>query len=371
MKITNLKLNDNNPRIIKDEKFKKLVKSIKDFPKMMELRPIVVDKEMVILGGNMRYRALQKAGYLEIPDTWVKIADELTEEEKKRFIIEDNMPFGEWDWDMLANNFEVGDLLEWGFSENELKIEQEVIEDEVPEISSEPAVSKVGEVYQLGRHRLMSGDATKIEEVEKLMDGKKADMVFTDPPYGVGYEYNEHKDIGGQEYEDLVVGYMDIACIISPFVVVTPGKSNEELYFKHFKVIDSAVWFKKFATTRGHCYHAMVTEPILFFGEKPTNKFLDTDILEIMTDREQGLRKGHTCPKPIKLPSEIIKAFTEKEQIVLDIFGGSGSTLIACEQTNRTCYMMELDEKYCDVIRKRYAKFINKEEEWQKITPQI
>jgi ParB-like chromosome segregation protein Spo0J len=172
MKISQLKLNDNNPRIIKDEKFKKLVKSIKDFPAMLELRPIVVDKDMMILGGNMRYRALQEAGYTDLPDTWVKIADKLTEEEKKRFIIEDNMPFGEWDWDMLANQFEIGDLLEWGFSENELKIEKEVIEDEVPQVSSEPAISKLGEVYQLGRHRLMCGDSTKIENVEKLMDGR-------------------------------------------------------------------------------------------------------------------------------------------------------------------------------------------------------
>ena len=125
MKLPDIKLNPDNPRLIKDDKFKKLVASIKDFPKMMALRPIVVDDTMTILGGNMRYKALQEAGFTEIPDEWVKQAKDLTEEEKKRFVIEDNMPFGEWDWDLLANNFEIGDLLDWGFNENELKIERE------------------------------------------------------------------------------------------------------------------------------------------------------------------------------------------------------------------------------------------------------
>ena len=113
MKITDLKLNPDNPRLIKDDKFKKLVKSIKEFPIMLELRPIVVDKDMVILGGNMRYRALEELGYTELKDEWIKKADVLTDEEKKRFIIEDNVPFGEWDWEIL-NTWDLGELGEWG-----------------------------------------------------------------------------------------------------------------------------------------------------------------------------------------------------------------------------------------------------------------
>ena len=151
MNINDIYSNQNNPRTIKDDKFKKLVASIKDFPKMMELRPIIIDDTNTILGGNMRYKALQEAGYTEIPDEWVKKANDLTEEEKKQFIIKDNLPFGDWDWDVLANEFEVKDLLDWGFDEKDLKIEQEVVEDEVPQVSDEPAVSKLGEVYQLGR----------------------------------------------------------------------------------------------------------------------------------------------------------------------------------------------------------------------------
>lgn len=116
MKLSEIKPNPNNPRILKDEKFKKLVKSIDEFPKMMKLRPIVVDNDNMILGGNMRLKALQELKYKEIPDEWVKRADELTEEEKKRFIIADNVGFGEWDWDVLANEWDGQELNEWGIN---------------------------------------------------------------------------------------------------------------------------------------------------------------------------------------------------------------------------------------------------------------
>lgn len=132
-KLDDIKLNPDNPRIIKDDKFKKLVASIKDFPKMMELRPIVIDDTYTVLGGNMRLRALREAGFTEIPENWVKIADKLTNDEKRRFILEDNILFGEWDWDKLANNFEVGDLLTWGFDEKELSIENTPNEKEIDE----------------------------------------------------------------------------------------------------------------------------------------------------------------------------------------------------------------------------------------------
>jgi hypothetical protein len=124
MKLSEIKPNPNNPRTIRDARFKKLCSSIKDFPKMMALRPMVIDRQNgnLILGGNMRYLALKKLGFTEIPDEWVRDASELTEDEKRRFIIEDNMPFGEWDMDILANSFDTSDLVEWGFEESELGI---------------------------------------------------------------------------------------------------------------------------------------------------------------------------------------------------------------------------------------------------------
>jgi hypothetical protein len=118
MKITDIKINPKNPRFIKDEKFKKLCDSIREFPKMMELRPIIYDNENIIIGGNMRYRALKELGYKEIPDNWVKQADQLTEDEKKRFVIQDNIPGGDWDWDELANSWDSELLSDWGMDIN-------------------------------------------------------------------------------------------------------------------------------------------------------------------------------------------------------------------------------------------------------------
>ena len=152
---------------------------------MLELRPIIVDNTGMILGGNMRYRALQELG-MKVKDEWVKVADKLTDEERRRFIVEDNVGFGDWDWDILSEQYEKEELEDWGMDVDKWK-DDEVVEDEVPEVTENP-VSKLGEVYQLGRHRIMCGDSTKIEDVEKLMDGKKADMVFTDSPYGISFE---------------------------------------------------------------------------------------------------------------------------------------------------------------------------------------
>ena len=118
MKLSEIKVNKSNPRIIKDEKFKKLIKSLEDFPKMMEFRPIVVNDDGMILGGNMRYRALLDLGYKEVPDNWVKKASDLTDDEKRRFIIVDNLSFGEHDWDALANEWDAEQLEDWGLTVN-------------------------------------------------------------------------------------------------------------------------------------------------------------------------------------------------------------------------------------------------------------
>lgn len=181
MKLSKIKPNPGNPRLIKDDKFKKLVQSLKDFPAMMSLRPIVVNAEMTILGGNMRYKACQELGMKEIPDEWVKIAEGLTEDEQKRFIIEDNVPFGEFDWDMLANEWDADLLQEWGM---ELPIDwnkQEATEDDydIPDEIETDIV--LGDLFEIGQHRLLCGDSTDSDSVAKLMNGDKADMVFTDP----------------------------------------------------------------------------------------------------------------------------------------------------------------------------------------------
>ena len=188
VKISKVKGNPDNPRIIKNDKFKKLVKSIQEFPEMLKLRPIVVDEDMMVLGGNMRLKASKDAGLKEV---WIEVAEGLTEEQKKEFIVKDNVGFGEWEWDMLANEWDSVQLAEWGLDvwENEDDKEPEaglIEDDEIPEVKESKV--KRGDIWQLGEHRIMCGDSTSSDDVAKLMNGEKADMVFTDPPYNVDYK---------------------------------------------------------------------------------------------------------------------------------------------------------------------------------------
>ena len=188
MKLSDIHTNPTNPRLIKDERFKKLVKSISDFPKMMELRPIIVDSEGMILGGNMRFKALNELGYKDIPDIWIKRAETLTDEEKQRFIIEDNVPFGEWDWDMLANEWDQEQLQEWGLEIPDFAVSKLEAQEDDYEIPDEIKTDIVlGDLFEIGQHRLICGDSTDNDQVEKLMSGQKADLVLIDPPYNVDY----------------------------------------------------------------------------------------------------------------------------------------------------------------------------------------
>lgn len=169
MKLSEIKLNKNNPRLIKDDRFKKLVQSIREFPAMMSLRPIVVNSDMVILGGNMRYRACLEIGIKEIPDEWVKIADSLTEEEQRRFIIEDNVPFGEWDYDILANEWNEVLLKEWGMELESGKTFDEQMEDlfdddELIEITASVRKVYFDEVHKLIRKKLNLDTSPEIDD---------------------------------------------------------------------------------------------------------------------------------------------------------------------------------------------------------------
>jgi len=184
--ISKVRPNSDNPRYIKDEKFKKLVQSLKDFPEMANARPIVVNKEMVALGGNMRLKAMQEAGWTEVP---VKVVD-WSEEKQREFIIKDNVGFGDWDWDELANTWDAEELNEWGLDtpDNWGGEELEVEEDdyEVPEELKTDVV--LGDLIEIGEHRLLCGDSTDSDQVAKLMNGEKADVAHNDPPYGMKKE---------------------------------------------------------------------------------------------------------------------------------------------------------------------------------------
>lgn len=380
-------INPKNPRFIKDDKFKKLVNSIKDFPKMLELRPIIVNPDGMILGGNMRYRALQQLGW-EIKPEWVKTAESLTAEEQRRFIVEDNVGFGDWDWDELSTEYDKEELEDWGLDVDKWK-DEEVVEDEVPEVTDNP-VSKLGEVYQLGRHRVMCGDSTKIEDVDKLMDGKKADMVFTDPPYNADYEGRGKNNLGkidndamsNDQFDKFINGFVPLLITFTKdggafYVCCNWKDSYPRFYFNlqnsGINISANIVWNKGSGGMGWQDYRYQYEFIIYGFKKGDSHSWYggrtETDIWEKNRDARQSY--NHPTQKPVELSARAIKNSSKSEDIVLDLFLGSGSTLIACEQTNRICYGMEIDPKYIDVIRKRYAKFIGKEEEWEKITPAL
>jgi DNA modification methylase len=350
--IQEIKNNENNPRIIKDYKFKQLVKSIKEFPEMLKLRPIVVNSDMIVLGGNMRLKACKEAGLKEV---WILKADELTEEQQREFIVKDNVGFGEWDWDVLANEWNNQQLEDWGL--DLLPFEEEDVleakEDDFDTTPPEQPETVLGDLYEIGEHRLLCGDSTDSNQVAKLMNGQKADMVFTDPPYGIGYEYNSHKDTKGEEYLKFCEEWFNVLQLNCELIIITTGWSYKKFWWNK-EPSDELVWFDKTKQSGGRSYHLRKTEPIFIFG-KIKEKYT-WDILEIQSNRGDGMRELHTCPKPIALISDIIKPQTINNSIILDVFLGSGTTMLASHQLKRKCYGMELDPKYCDVIVKRMIK---------------
>ena len=357
-KTKDLKLWDKNPRSIKKEDFERLKKQIQE---LGQYKPLIITPDNEVIGGNMRLRAYMD---LEIDDVWVSVVNPKDEEEKLKYALSDNDRAGYYDDDLLANLSSEYPDFKWENYAVDLDppetlgniLKNEVVEDEVPEVSNGQSVSKLGEVYQLGRHKLMCGDSTNIEDVEKLMNGQKADMVFTDPPYGLGYEYNSYKDIQGNEYLSFCDKWFDTIKGVPLIVITTGWKYMSYWWLKEPR--DMMYWLARNKQTGGTVFHFRRVEPIFVWG-KVKNKY-NEDIIESLTDRLYGLRDEHSCPKPIKLCSEIIKAVNRKDN-VLDLFGGSGSTLIACEQLNRTCYMMELDNRYTDVIIKRWQTFTGQE----------
>ena len=199
--IGTIKNNPNNPRVIKDDKFKKLVQSIKDLPEMAEVRPVVVNTDMVVLGGNMRLKAMREAGWKDVP---IHVVD-WDEDKQRQFIIKDNVSGGEWDWEMLANEWDTEELQEWGLDlpdfENGKELEAEEDDYEMPDELKTDIV--LGDLFEIGPHRLLCGDSTDSDAVAKLMDGQKADMAHNDPPYGMKKE-NEGVLNDNLNYSDLL-----------------------------------------------------------------------------------------------------------------------------------------------------------------------
>mgnify|MGYP001267182101 CR=1 FL=1 len=383
VKIGKIKNNPNNPRLIKDDKFKKLVKSIKEFPEMLEIRPIVVDKDNIVLGGNMRLRACQEAGLKEVH---IIQADKLTEKQQREFIIKDNVGFGEWDWNDLANEWDTEELEDWGldlpvdFAVEELEAEED--DYEMPnEIKTDIVL---GDLIEIGEHRLLCGDSTDSEQVAKLMNGEKADMVFTDPPYNISFSGSmsnttkdgvmvKHKG-ANQKHEEIkndamsdkefynfiadILKEIKTNCIGAFYICFGSQTLNQllqpflDLGMEYKSII---VWMKNQATLSGKDYKGRY-EPIVygrfndgFYGER----FKQEDIWEFQRTLKNDL---HPTMKPIPLIENALNNSSKKGMKVLDLFLGSGSTMVAAHQLKRKCYGMELDPKYCQVIVDRMMK---------------
>lgn len=360
----------NNARLHSDEQIDQIAQSIEEFG---FLNPVLVDDQYTILAGHGRVMGAKKLGLDTVPTIQIK---HLSESQKKAYIIADNQIALNAGWEMQLLETELKELNKdsfdvslLGFDAKELdKLlyeEKEGLTDEdaVPE-NVEPRVKK-GDLWQLGNHRLLCGDATSESDVARLMDNQKADMVFTDPPYGLNYEYNSHKDKEGEEYLEFCNSWFPLLEKNSEFIFLTTGwKYNKFWLIK--EPDDIFYWISRNKQSGGKLSFLRKVEPIFLWG-KPKKKY-NLDYFDYNSDREDGLRELHTCPKPVKFVIEAI-SILQSNDIVLDVFLGSGTTIIACEKTNRSCYGLELDPKYCDVIIKRWedytgqtAKLLNKSE---------
>ena len=467
-----------NPRVIKDEKFKKLVKSIEENPEMTSLREILVyphEGKYVVIGGNMRLKAMKELGYKEAPCK--VIAEDATVEQLQAYTIKDNSGFGEWDFDMLTSEWDLGLLADCAIELPEIEIEEpeaEVKEDDFSEEEAAQAESRVqkGDIWRLGEHRLMCGDSTDADSVSLLMNGGKADMVFTDPPYGMKkekdgvvndnlnydelLEFNKKwipltlgalKDNGSWYCWGIDEPLMDIySSILKPlkkdsiisiqnyitwdkgmgfgqnselmrsYSVATEKcwfvqkgcqgyNTNQENYFEGFESIrayldaeakkcgGNKIWkdmlgngmgahyFTKsqwcFPTREAYGKMKVYGKEYAAFKKEydelkkewyATRAYFDNthdnmnDVWHFArtSQKERELTGGHATPKPIELCSRGIKSSSQKGEIVLDVFGGSGSTMMACEQLHRKCFMMEYEPHYCDVIIARWEKLTGK-----------
>jgi len=362
--IGTIKNNPNNPRVIKGDKFKKLVQSIKDLPEMAEVRPIVVNTDMVVLGGNMRLKAMREAGWKDVP---IEVVD-WDEDKQRQFIIKDNVSGGEWDWEMLANEWDTEKLQEWGLDlpgfDNPKELEAEEDDFEMPTEVQNDIV--LGDLFEIGPHRLLCGDSTDSDAVAKLMDGQKADMVFTDPPYGVNYQSNWRNNKSENKFDILQNDnkFLDF----KPNLILHTKENSawfiwtshqvypiwRDMYEEYY--LNTIIWNKGKMGMGDLSSYGNNYEMALFCSQgKPKLKGeRKKAIWEINV--EAGSEYVHPTQKPITLSAYAIPDFINENDLVLDLFLGSGSTMVAAHQLNRKCYGMELDPKYCQVIVDRMLK---------------
>lgn len=359
MKLKDIRPYPNNPRK-NDTAVEAVAESIRQCG---YVAPIIVDENGVILAGHTRYKALKALGRSEAE---VVVKEGLTEEQKKKYRLLDNKTneLADWDLELLAHELEGLDFgalnLEWGI---DMEDAPEVAEDDYEVVPPEEPKSKPGDIYQLGRHRLMCGSSLAQADIDKLLDGAKCELTFTDPPYqletqggGILKKANSMKQIkqNGVDTFDpsmlILQSETNIYCHNKPLIkkYIELAEANNQPY--------DLCFYKKLCTVPNYKGHMMTDcEYIAIIGKQDPNKGLPKETYSKCYIGKKDHDNELSYSKPVELCAKYIRLYGKKN--ILDLFGGSGSTLIACEQLDRTCYMMELDPKYCDVIIDRWEKF--------------
>ena len=392
--IDEIKPYDRNPRL-NDAAVDAVVRSIKEFGFR---QPIVVDADGVIIAGHTRWKAAKKLGLFQVP---VHVAVDLSPEQIKAYRIADNKTgeIAEWNFELLP--LELKDLQSMNFDLSLLGFDADELDkllngedavadgmtdpDGVPETPETP-VSQRGGIYRLGPHRLMCGDSTNAEDVKQLMGNQSADLLLTDPPYNVNYEGGtgmtiQNDDMGDAEFFNfLKAAFSNAVEVMKPGVSFYIFHADSEGYnFRgacrsaSLQIRQCLVW-KKNSLVLGRQDYQWAHEPCLYGWKDGAahNWYSDRSQTTVMEFDRPKKSELHPTTKPVEMLIYLIKNSSKRGEIIIDFFGGSGSTLIAAEQTGRIAYLMELDEKYCDVIRKRYAEFVHGEGcDWAALTPMI
>lgn len=393
-----------NPRLIRDDKYRKLKASIEDNPEMLSLREILLfeyNGEKVIIGGNMRYHALKELG---VKETVCKIIPEgTTPEQLRAYIIKDNVGFGEWDYDLIANEWDITEVEKWGIeppAQEEISEEVEAEEDnfDVDASITKNPKSKIGDLYQIGLHRLICGDSTDPKVIEALTNGATVDLFLTDPPYNVDYVGKTKDKLKKQNDKASDQNFQEFLCAAfrAAFSALKKGgafyiwHADSEGYnfrkaaFESGMSIKQCLIWKKNSLVLGRQDYQWIHEPCLYgFKEGASHYFVNQrnlvtciDIVEnsdieslskaelkeilskikneldtsIIEENRPSRSESHPTMKPVKLMGRLIKNSTRPGDAVLDTFGGSGTSMVASEQLGRRCYMAEIDPVYIDVI---------------------
>jgi site-specific DNA-methyltransferase (adenine-specific) len=375
MEIVNKSIKDVKPYEKNPRKNKKAVDYVAESIKQFGFKvPIVIDKDNVIVCGHTRLLAAKKLKLDEVPCV---IADDLTGEQIKAFRLADNKvsEFAEWDFDLLSGELDGIldiDMSDFGFDLSLNEEPSEVEEDEVPE--EVETRCKLGDLWELGGHRLICGDSTDVTVIDRLMDGVKADMVFTDPPYNLQTEGGCKGSIGkslkkqGKDIE--FIADFNPTDFLNVLPIVFNGNMNAYIFCNKELLPDYLnwckdsgyswnvlIWKKPTAIPIGDSHRPDIEYLLLFRKNALWNNGTDANYSRCLQyDRVKKSEENgnHPTPKPIELIANELKISSNKNSVVVDFFGGSGSTLIACEQLNRKCFMCELDPHYCDVIITRW-----------------